>query len=59
VEGFDMPLRISFDGKTFQSVYPKTQWQTLAVPGDSLKTLVVDKNFYIQIKQQDVIKKPE
>jgi aminopeptidase N len=60
VEGFDMPLRISLDGKTFQSVYPKTQWLTLAVPGDSLKTIVVDKNFYIQTKQQDVtIKKSE
>jgi aminopeptidase N len=47
-DGFDMPLNISVDGKTFQLIHPTTQWQILSVSKDDAKRLVVDKNYYIK-----------
>ncbi|WP_029284535.1 M1 family metallopeptidase [Pedobacter sp. R20-19] len=46
---FDMPLNIAVDGKTFQLVYPTTQWQTLFTFNDDIKRLLVDKNYYVKV----------
>ncbi|HVG40438.1 MAG TPA: M1 family metallopeptidase [Chitinophagaceae bacterium] len=53
VEGFAMPLNISINDKTFRLIYPTTKWQSLPVSNDSENTLVIDKNVYVQTKQQD------
>lgn len=51
-EGFDMPLSISVDGKTFKLIYPTTQWQILSTPKADSKKLVVNKNFYIKATER-------
>lgn len=48
VEGFDMPLKISLDGKNYQFIYPKTEWQSIKLKGTSI---VVDENFYVITKK--------
>ncbi len=46
VEGFDMPLKISVDGKTHW-ITPSAQWKTDNFNGN-LTTLQVDRNFYVK-----------
>ncbi len=45
VEGFDMPLKISIDGKEFQFIYPNTAWKSMKFKGKSIK---IDENFYVK-----------
>ena len=46
VEGFDMPVKVSFDGGKSEFVYPNTSWKTLK----GKKGLKVDENFYVTSK---------
>lgn len=48
IEGFDMPLRISINGKTHW-ISPSTTWETGSFDGD-LSTLKIDRNFYVKHK---------
>jgi aminopeptidase N len=47
VKGFNMPIRITIDGKT-QWIQPDANWKTL--PG-SVSNFLVDKNFYVEVTQ--------
>jgi aminopeptidase N len=49
VPGFDMPMRVSFDGTTYDVIRPSAQWRSMRVPRtDAFK---VDENFYVTSKQ--------
>ncbi len=51
VKGFSMPVRISFNDKDFQFIFPTNRWQTIEIPATHSKELKPDKNFYITIKK--------
>jgi aminopeptidase N len=44
VKGFNMPVKVSFDGKNYRFIYPDTNWQKLKTKE---KLLVVDEGFYV------------
>ncbi|MBE9466544.1 M1 family metallopeptidase [Dyadobacter subterraneus] len=48
VSGFDMPVKIKLGDSKEQFVYPTGEWKTLKTKGE--KTLVVDRNFYVESK---------
>ncbi|SEJ64603.1 Peptidase family M1 [Dyadobacter koreensis] len=48
VAGFDMPVRIKLADGNDQFIYPTTNWKTLKTKGE--KTLLVDRNFYVESK---------
>jgi aminopeptidase N len=48
IDGFNMPVKVIVDGKT-QFIQPGTDWKTMKVKG--VKTLSVDRNFYVESKQ--------
>ncbi|MEO7264505.1 MAG: M1 family metallopeptidase [Ferruginibacter sp.] len=51
VEGFDMPLKISLDGLTFQWIKVATSWKRLKVGKDYDQTkFLIDSNFYVTSK---------
>lgn len=49
VDGFDMPIRLTIDGKQ-QWIQPNKAWQSLQLKADPDK-LVVDRNFYVLTKR--------
>jgi len=49
VRGFDMPVRVTINGKE-QWLYPKSEWQTKTLKQPNLK-LEVDRNFYIESRK--------
>jgi len=48
VEGFAMPLKVSLENR-YNLIYPTTIWQKLVV-NDTNKTLLIDRNFYVDKK---------
>jgi len=48
VEGFDMPIKITVDGKVHE-LEPTTEWGSVEFKGD-VSTLTVDRNYYIEKK---------
>lgn len=52
VEGFNMPLNIAVDGKTFQLIYPTTEWQKLFTSKGDAKSFLIDKNYYIKATER-------
>ncbi|WP_345948349.1 M1 family metallopeptidase [Mucilaginibacter sp. PAMB04274] len=50
VDGFDMPLKISFDPSNVTVINPTTQWQTLTVT-NATGRLMVDRNFLIKVTE--------
>jgi aminopeptidase N len=48
VSGFDMPVKIKLGEGKDQFIYPTSEWKTLKTKGE--KTLVVDRNFYVESK---------
>lgn len=48
VSGFDMPVKIKLGDSKEQLVYPTGEWKTLKTKGE--KTLIVDRNFYVESK---------
>ena len=48
IDGFDMPVKVKIGGKD-EFLYPTASWQTLKTKG--IKTLTVDKNFYVESKE--------
>ncbi|MEO5683106.1 MAG: M1 family metallopeptidase [Chitinophagaceae bacterium] len=50
IDGFDMPLQVSFDGRKNRLLKPTEKWQKLAMPGGAEKTFSVDRNFYADSK---------
>ena len=50
VDGFNMPVKISFGGEKYTFIYPATQWKNLSVAGDVSKDFIVNRNFYIEVK---------
>jgi aminopeptidase N len=51
IKDFSMPVKITFDGKNYQFIFPSTQWQTSKVSATSLEEFHVDRNFYITLKE--------
>ena len=51
IKDFSMPVRITFDGKNYQFIFPSTQWQTSKVSTTSSKGFYVDRNFYITVSE--------
>lgn len=49
VEKFDMPVRVSINGKE-QWIYPKADWKTIPLD-TSENSFIVDPNFYIETKK--------
>ncbi len=47
VEDFDMPIRVFIDKKE-EWIFPNSQWKTKTIDALSEKTLLLDKNFYIE-----------
>jgi len=50
VEGFDMPVKVSFGNNKYQFIYPTVQWQRLPVHNDAPDNFLTDRNFYIRVK---------
>ena len=50
VEGFDMPLRVFVDKKSYW-LYPSSEWKTEGMPGDP-SSFKVDPNFYIESRRK-------
>ena len=48
VSGFDMPVKIKLGEGKDQFIEPTSEWKTLKTKGE--KTLVVDRNFYVESK---------
>lgn len=48
VNGFDMPVKIKLGAGKEQFISPTSEWKTLKTRGE--KTLVVDRNFYVESK---------
>lgn len=48
VNGFDMPVKIKLGEGKDQFISPTSEWKTLKTKGE--KTLVVDRNFYVESK---------
>src|SRR4029078_5351273 len=51
VAGFNMPVKISLNSRTDQSIYPTTEGKHLAISNLS-HDMIVDRNFYIKISPQ-------
>ncbi len=51
IKDFSMPLRITFDGKNDQFIFPSTEWQTFKVSTTSSEGFHVDRNFYISVRE--------
>jgi aminopeptidase N len=51
IEDFSMPVKISFDGKSNEFIFPSTQWQTNKVSTNNTKYFQVDRNFYITVSE--------
>jgi aminopeptidase N len=51
IKDFSMPVKITFDGKNYEFIFPSTQWQTSKVSTTSLEKFYVDRNFYITVKE--------
>ncbi|MGF2412020.1 MAG: M1 family metallopeptidase [Ferruginibacter sp.] len=51
IKDFLMPVRITFDGKNYEFIFPSTQWQTSKVSATSSDGFHVDRNFYITVSE--------
>jgi aminopeptidase N len=52
VEGFDMPLRIALDGKTYRWIKPSTEWKKIKVGKNyDINQVKVDDNFYVKTQK--------
>lgn len=51
IKDFSMPVRITFDGKKYEFIFPSTQWQTSKVSTTSSKNFHVERNFYITVSE--------
>jgi aminopeptidase N len=51
VAGFNMPVKISLNSRTYQLIYPTTEWKHLAISNLD-HDMIVDRNFYIKISPQ-------
>jgi len=51
IQGFDMPLNISFDYHKPLLIMPTTEWQRMPLRDSSVGNLSVDKNYYVRSKQ--------
>ncbi len=52
VEGFDMPVRVSFDGGPLQWIQPTSAWQSVPAPGPDA-VLTPDDDFYVTARQSN------
>jgi aminopeptidase N len=50
VPGFTMPVRASIGDTTLTWLKPTAAWKSLAKPVIASDTLIVDKNFYVEVK---------
>jgi aminopeptidase N len=46
VKDFDMPVKITVQGKDSQFLYPTPSWKTMKIKGPGIE---VDKNFYVEV----------
>lgn len=52
VDGFDMPVKVSFNNQKNIFVYPTVQWQKMPLAITGIQSFTVDRNFYVQVKEQ-------
>jgi aminopeptidase N len=52
IGGFNMPLKISFNSQASAFIFPTDQWQNIPIASKESKSLIVDRNFYIQVKER-------
>jgi len=53
IEGFNMPIRVSFNNQNPVFIYPTDQWKKTTVTITEFKSLAADRNFYAEIKEVD------
>jgi len=53
IEGFNMPIRVSFNNQNPVFIYPTDQWKKTTVTNTEFKRLTADRNFYAEIKEVD------
>lgn len=46
IQGFNMPVRVTMNGKTVQTIYPTTEWQTW---NKKVKQVELDPNYYVRV----------
>ncbi|HVI46168.1 MAG TPA: M1 family metallopeptidase [Chitinophaga sp.] len=51
VKDFNMPVRVKLDESGYRLIYPGTLWHTVNITVPGVKTLDVDKGFYINVRQ--------
>jgi aminopeptidase N len=54
IDSFNMPLKVSFNSEPEIFIFPTTEWQNISIPATELKTLTVDRNFYVQAKDRNL-----
>lgn len=47
VKDFDMPIKITVQGRGSRFIYPVPSWKTMKIKGPGIE---VDKNFYVEVK---------
>lgn len=52
VEGFDMPVKVSFNSQKYQFIYPTIRWQKLTLAGTAPIKVKIDRNFYVKSLEQ-------
>ncbi len=52
VHGFAMPIKISFDNDEYTVIYPTTRRQKLSITKAASKQFVIDRNFYIGVRER-------
>ena len=51
VKGFDMPLKVSLKGKSYDYIYPGTEWKSTKIARSiAEKGFQIDPNFYVAVK---------
>jgi len=53
VDGFDMPLKVSFNNEPSIFIFPTVEWKNMSITMTKSKRLTVDRNFYVQTKEQN------
>jgi aminopeptidase N len=52
VEWFDMPVRVTLDGRRYTWIQPTTEgWRSMSAPPGAEQAFAVDRNFYVQVER--------
>jgi hypothetical protein len=52
VEWFDMPVRVTLDGRRYTWIQPTAEgWRSMSAPPGAEQAFAVDRNFYVQVER--------